>query len=280
MPRPRRGCRARRRAASPVPPRATRYAARTARVEVGAGPFHAVARRRRPGRSRRRRGGRARRRGRVRARPPRTRSSVRPASTPSARPTPWYASVDGVKRSLTTTLPAASAGRMTSATCCGAIGEHQQQLGARVELPVVVQQQQRGSPRRRACRPGSCVSSASRPVRARAAARDASPACSCRFLRRPRARRTARDAALDAFVRHASRLGFGARRMRRRAAKPDEHVIKPPSHSASRTPGSEIVHRPDRDVAVDPVHRTSRRTQLATNGPIVSESNRHRRTIV
>ena len=37
------------------------------------------------------------------------------SSTPSPRATPWYASVDGVKRSHTTIAPRASAGRMTLA---------------------------------------------------------------------------------------------------------------------------------------------------------------------
>ena len=100
-------------------------------VELGARPLEPIALGARRAPRRRRRERRARRRGRARRPPPPTRSTARPRRRRARAPTPWYASVDGVKRSLTTTAPRASAGRDDLGDVLGAIGEHQQQLGAR-----------------------------------------------------------------------------------------------------------------------------------------------------
>ena len=162
------------------------------------------------------------------------------ASTPSARPTPWYASEDGVKRSLTTTLPAASAGRITLGDVRGAIGEHQQELGARVELPVFVQQQRAdlfadgrvaGFVRQHG-RASEFLQPAHEPLRLRALAG------AFAALEHDEPARAVAPSRVRASRPGAIAASAGAPR------DPRARMTNPPSQSARRTPGSEIVTDP------------------------------------
>ena len=174
----------------------------------------------------------------------------------------------------TTTVPRASAGRITSSTCCArsastsnnsaraSIARSSCNNSARIAAPTLVP-------------PGSNVSTTSRPRRA---------------TRRRAAHLRALAAAFAAFEhdeparasRSCPRLARGLMRrcMRRPAAKPERIVTDAAEREREPHAGQRDRDRCRDATAARPVRREIVSNRLATNGAIVNDSNRHSRTIV
>ena len=202
---------------------------------------------------------------------PRTRSSSRPRPRPSPRATPWYASVDGVNRSHTTTMPLCEVGRDPLLDVDPPVLEHASSSSVvGIDAASIVQQPLARARHPLGVPPGSHVLSTSRPVASQ-------PPTSRADLR------ALADAlaALEDDERHTAlldRCGRPRLRMRRRGPKPEtrDGAAEPQREPNS---GQTRLERRRLGATVDDVWEIAL-SATAMNGAIVNDSSRHNRTIV